>query len=72
MVSPARCRTRAVLGTSTLPLFADGRKLLHQWFPWCQDADIDGGDHMLPIEYPDATASAIASFLARSRAGRKA
>jgi pimeloyl-ACP methyl ester carboxylesterase len=46
----------------TLPLFADGRKLLHDWFPRCQDADIDGADHMLPIDYPDAAASAIASF----------
>ena len=33
---------------------------------------IDGGDHMLPIEYPDATASAIASFLAHRRTGLKA
>jgi hypothetical protein len=47
-----RCPVLSVLGTDTLPLFADGRRLLHDWFPWCQDADIDGGDHMLPIEYP--------------------
>ena len=63
-VAAVRCPVLSVLGTGTLPLFADGRKLLHDWFPWCQDADIDGGDHMLPIEYPDATASAIAAFLA--------
>jgi pimeloyl-ACP methyl ester carboxylesterase len=71
-VAAVRCPVLSVLGTSTLPVFADGRKLLHDWFPWCQDADIDGGDHMLPIEYPDATASAIASFLAHSRTGLKA
>ena len=71
-VAAVHCPVLSVLGTSTLPLFADGRKLLHDWFPWCQDADIDGGDHMLPIEYPDATASAIASFLTRSRTGLKA
>jgi pimeloyl-ACP methyl ester carboxylesterase len=65
-VAAVRCPVLSVLGTSTLPVFADGRKLLHDWFPWCQDADIDGADHMLPIEYPDATAAAIASFLARS------
>jgi pimeloyl-ACP methyl ester carboxylesterase len=65
-VAAVRCPVLSVLGTATLPLFADGRRLLHDWFPWCQDADIDGGDHMLPIEYPDATASAIASFLTRS------
>jgi pimeloyl-ACP methyl ester carboxylesterase len=63
-VAAVRCPVLSILGTATLPLFADGRNLLHDWFPWCQDADIDGGDHMLPIEYPDATASAIASFLA--------
>jgi pimeloyl-ACP methyl ester carboxylesterase len=68
-VAAVRCPVLSVLGTSTLPLFADGRKLLHDWFPWCQDADIDGGDHMLPIEYSGATASAIASFLAHSRTG---
>ena len=65
-VAAVRCPVLSVLGTGTLPLFADGRKLLHDWFPWCQDADIDGGDHMLPIEYPDAAASAIVSFLAHS------
>jgi pimeloyl-ACP methyl ester carboxylesterase len=62
-VAAVRCPVLSILGTDTVPLFADGRKLLHDWFPWCQDADIDGGDHMLPIEYPDAAASAIASFL---------
>ena len=31
-----------------------------------------GGDHMLPIEYPDATVSVIASFLAHCRTGLKA
>jgi pimeloyl-ACP methyl ester carboxylesterase len=62
-VATVRCPVLSVLGTRTLPLFADGRKLLHDWFPWCQDADIDGADHLLPIEYPDATAAAIADFL---------
>jgi 3-oxoadipate enol-lactonase len=63
-VAAVRCPILSILGTDTLPLFADGRQLLHDWFPWCQDADIDGGDHMLPIDYPDAAASAMASFLA--------
>ena len=66
-VAAVRCPVLSVLGTSTLPVFADGRKLLHDWFPWCQDADIDGGDHMLPVEYPGATASAIASFLTHAK-----
>jgi pimeloyl-ACP methyl ester carboxylesterase len=65
-VAAIRCPVLSVLGTDTVPLFVDGRPLLHDWFPWCQDADIDGGDHMLPIEHPDAVASTIASFLAQS------
>ena len=65
-VAAVRCPILSVLGTSTLPVFTDARKLLHDWFPWCQDAGIQGGDHMLPIEYPDATAAAIASFLTHS------
>jgi 3-oxoadipate enol-lactonase len=63
-VAAVRCPMLSILGTDTVPLFADGRRLLHDWFPWCQDTDIDGADHMLPIENPDATASAIVSFLA--------
>jgi pimeloyl-ACP methyl ester carboxylesterase len=63
-VAAVRCPMLSILGTNTVPLFADGRRLLHDWFPWCQDADIDGGDHMLPIEHPGTAASAIASFLA--------
>ena len=62
-VASVRCPVLSVLGTRTLPVCTDGRSLLHEWFPWCEDADIEGGDHMLPIEYPDATAAAIASFL---------
>jgi pimeloyl-ACP methyl ester carboxylesterase len=68
-VAAVRCPILSVLGTGTVPLFADGRKLLHDWFPWCQDADIGGGDHMRPIEDPDTTASAIAAFLTHSRQG---
>jgi pimeloyl-ACP methyl ester carboxylesterase len=63
-VSSVRCPVLSVLGTRTLPLFSDARELLHDWFPWCEDADIPGGDHLLPVELPTETARAIAAFLA--------
>jgi len=66
-VAAVRCPVLSVLGTHTKPVFADTRQLLHDWFPWCRDADIDRGDHMLPLEYPDAVASAITAFLDRVR-----
>jgi pimeloyl-ACP methyl ester carboxylesterase len=65
-VAAVRCPMLSMQGTDTVPVFADGRRLLHDWFPWCQDTDIDGGDHMLPIEYPDAAATAITSFFVHS------
>lgn len=65
-VAAIRCPILSVLGTDSGPLFSDGRRILHDWFPWCQDADIENGDHMLPIEYADAVASAIEPFVARA------
>lgn len=65
-VAAVRCPVLSVLGTDTLPVFADGRRLLHDWFPQCQDADIAGADHLLPVDHADEVASAITSFLVRS------
>ncbi len=62
-VAAIRCPVLSVLGTATIPLCTDARTLLHGWFPWCQDVDVEGADHMLPIEHPRVVASAIASFL---------
>jgi pimeloyl-ACP methyl ester carboxylesterase len=53
----------SVLGTGSGPLFVDGRELLHQWFPPCQNADIAGATHYLQMEAPAAVATAIAAFL---------
>jgi 3-oxoadipate enol-lactonase len=53
----------SVLGTGSGPLFLDGRELLHQWFPSCQNADIAGATHYLQMEAPAAVATAISAFL---------
>jgi pimeloyl-ACP methyl ester carboxylesterase len=62
-VAAVRCPVLSVLGTDTLPVFTDGRELLHDWFPWCRDADVAGGDHLLPVDRTEETAEAIAAFL---------
>jgi pimeloyl-ACP methyl ester carboxylesterase len=66
--TPITCPVLSVLGTATAPLFVEGRQLLHDWFPQCQDIDIAGASHLLPIEAPAAVASAIAAFLTREAA----
>jgi pimeloyl-ACP methyl ester carboxylesterase len=53
----------SVLGTSSGPLFVQGRELLHRWFPSCQRAEIAGATHYLQMEAPAAVATAIAAFL---------
>ena len=53
----------SVLGSNSSPLFVEGRRLLHAWFPDCQDADILGATHLLQIEAPGPVAAAIAAFL---------
>jgi pimeloyl-ACP methyl ester carboxylesterase len=55
----------SVLGTASGPLFADGRELLHAWFAQCEDADIAGAGHLLPMANAPAVATAIATFLRR-------
>jgi pimeloyl-ACP methyl ester carboxylesterase len=62
----------SVLGSATSPMFTEGRDLLHQWFPQCQDADVAGATHLLQMEAPDPVATAVAAFLANTcgRSGR--
>ena len=53
----------SVRGSNSGPLFAEGRQLLHAWFPACQDADVAGVTHLLQMEAPGPVAAAIAAFL---------
>jgi pimeloyl-ACP methyl ester carboxylesterase len=57
------CPVLSVLGSNSSPLFVEGRQLLHAWIPDCQDADIAGATHLLPMEAPGPVAAAIAAFL---------
>lgn len=57
------CPVLSVLGSNSSPLFIEGRRLLHAWFPDCQAADIAGVTHLLPMEAPGPVAAAIAAFL---------
>jgi pimeloyl-ACP methyl ester carboxylesterase len=61
------CPVLSVLGTTSGPLFADGRAQLREWFPQCQNADITGATHHLQLEQPAAVAAAIAAFLQNAR-----
>jgi pimeloyl-ACP methyl ester carboxylesterase len=56
------CPVLSVLGSRSGPLFVESRQLLHAWFPACQDADIAGATHLLPMEAPGPVAAAIATF----------
>jgi pimeloyl-ACP methyl ester carboxylesterase len=57
------CPVLSVLGSRSSLLFVESRQLLHAWFPDCQDADIAGATHLLPMEAPGPVAAAIAAFL---------
>ena len=63
-IAALRCPVLSVLGTRTRPIFAEGRRMLHEWFPWCQDVDVEEGDHLMTVEHPDVVADAVASFTA--------
>jgi pimeloyl-ACP methyl ester carboxylesterase len=60
------CPVLSVLGSHSGPLSVEGRRLLHAWFPACQDADIAGATHLLPMQAPAPVAAAIAAFLERT------
>jgi hypothetical protein len=57
-----------MLGSESNALFAEGRQLLHTWFPACRDADVGGATHLLPVQAPEPVAAAIAAFLVGLRA----
>ena len=44
-------------------LFVESRRLLHEWFAHCVDADIPGATHLLQMEAPAPVAAALAQFI---------
>lgn len=55
----------SVLGTESERLFADGRDLLHSWFPLVEDCTIEGVGHLLHMQRPDPVARGVTAFFAR-------
>lgn len=54
-----------VLGSDTMPLFGEGRDLLHTWLPRTEDAVLAGATHMLQMVRPADAAAALTDFLKR-------
>ena len=54
-----------VLGSESLPMFEEGRDLVHSWFPRTEDHVVHGVAHSLQMEDPRSVAEAIADFLSR-------
>lgn len=54
-----------LLGSESLPLFAEGRDLVHTWLPQTEDAELPGANHLLQIRDPAGFARALAGFLGR-------
>lgn len=55
-----------VLGTRSGPFFTDGRRLIHQHFPQCRNADIPDANHLLNLQAPEVIAAKVARFLAEN------
>jgi 3-oxoadipate enol-lactonase len=54
-----------VLGSDTVPLFVEGRDLLHSLLPRTEDAVLAGTTHLLQMARPVDAAAALADFLKR-------
>ena len=65
-----RAPVLSVLGSRSGPFFNEGRRLIHQRFPQCADADIPDANHLLYLQAPETIAAKIAGFLARSDRSR--
>lgn len=61
----------SVVGTSSGPFFAEGRRLLHQRFRHCADADIPGVNHLLNLRAPELIAAAVSGFLQQRSPSRQ-
>ncbi|MEV4599090.1 hypothetical protein AB0K15_16960 [Amycolatopsis sp. NPDC049253] len=56
---------RYLLGSESLPLFAQGRDLVHDWLPQTEDVTLPGLNHLLQVRDPAGVARALAGFLGR-------
>jgi pimeloyl-ACP methyl ester carboxylesterase len=54
-----------VLGSDSMPLFGEGRDLLHSWLPNTEDAVLAGATHLLQMDRPADAAATLADFLKR-------
>jgi pimeloyl-ACP methyl ester carboxylesterase len=54
-----------VLGSDSMPFFAEGRHLLHSWLPGTEDAVLAGATHLLQMIRPADAAATLADFLKR-------
>jgi pimeloyl-ACP methyl ester carboxylesterase len=59
----------SVRGSSSDPAFAAFERLLRQWFPQLETAEIAGADHRLHLQYPEPVATALAEFFTRHPLG---
>lgn len=54
----------AILGTASLPMFAERQKLLLRWLPNAEPLDLPGLTHLLHGQNPTAVAEGLAGFFA--------
>jgi pimeloyl-ACP methyl ester carboxylesterase len=59
------CPVLSVLGTESERLFAEGRDLLHFWFPQVEDCTVEGIGHLLHMQRPHPVGQAVTAFFAR-------
>ena len=55
----------SMLGSQTHAVFAEGRELLHSWFPRIQEFDVQGAGHLLQMQRPESVATGLAESLCR-------
>jgi pimeloyl-ACP methyl ester carboxylesterase len=62
----------SVLGTQSERLFAEGRDLLHSWFPQVEDLTVERVGHLLHMQQPEPVVRGVAAFLGRHPMGTRA
>jgi pimeloyl-ACP methyl ester carboxylesterase len=62
----------SVLGTQSERLFAEGRELLHSWFPQAEDLTVEEVGHLLHMQRPESVVRGVAAFLGRHPIGTRA